>query len=88
MVRVNLSHIFYFFRLDALNPTMMEEKVMLVVCVLYVVQGVVVQSKLHYNIIISNIQYYAFKSHLNCIKVIAKKPFHIVVGYKSSQIQR
>ena len=56
MVRVNLSHMFYFFRLDALNPTMIEEKVMLVVCVLFVVEGVVVQSKLHYNIILSNIQ--------------------------------
>ena len=57
VVRVNLSHIFYFFRLDALNPTMIEEKVMLVACVLFVVEGVVVQSKLHYNIILSNIQY-------------------------------
>ena len=44
-----------FFRLDASNPTMIEEKVMLVACVLFVLEGVIVQSKLHKNIILSNI---------------------------------
>ena len=46
-----------FFRLDASNPTMIEEKVLFVACVLFVLEGVIVQSKLHYNIILSNIQY-------------------------------
>ena len=53
----HLSHIFNYFRLDASNPTMIEEKVMLVAFVIFVVEGVIVQSKLHYNSIPSDIQY-------------------------------
>ena len=66
-----------FFRLDASNPTMIEEKVMLVAFVLFAIEGVIVQSKLHYNIIPSNIQYpyYVFISLFNCIIVIAKNHF-------------
>ena len=73
----HLSHIFYFFRLDASNPTMIEEKVILVAFVLFVVEGVIVQSKLHYNIIPNDIQYpyYVFISLFNCIIVIAKNHF-------------
>ena len=51
----HLRHIFYFFRLDASNPTMIEEKVILVAFVLFVVEGVIVQSKLHYSGILSDI---------------------------------
>ena len=71
----HLSQIFYFFRLDASNPTMIEEKVILVAFVLFVVEGVIVQSKLHCNSILSNIQYYVFISLFNCIIVIAKNHF-------------
>ena len=71
----HLRHIFYFFRLDASNPTMIEEKVMVVVFVHFVVEGVIVQSKLHYNIIPNDIQYYVFISLFNCVIVIAKNHF-------------
>ena len=71
----HLSHIFNYFRLDASNPTMIEEKVILVAFVLFVVEGVIVQSKLHFNSILSNIQYYVFISLFNCIIVIAKNHF-------------
>ena len=71
----HLSHIFNYFRLDASNPTMIEEKVILVAFVLFVVEGVIVQSKLHCNSILSNIQYYVFISLFNCIIVIAKNHF-------------
>ena len=79
----HLSHIFNYFRLDASNPTMIEEKVILVAFVLFVVEGVIVQSKLHFNSILSNIQYpyyvfvvpYIFISLFNCLIIIAKNHF-------------
>ena len=94
----HLSHIFNYFRLDASNPTMIEEKVMLVAFVLFVVEGVIVQSKLHFNSILSNIQYpYYVILRICCALHIyitlqlsyyhCQKPFHIIVGHKSSQIQ-
>ena len=76
----HLRHIFYFFRLDASNPTMIEEKVMLVAFVLFVVEGVIVQSKLHYNSILSDIQYpyiVIAKNHFISLLVINLHKYNI-----------